>query len=244
MAVNADGTANMMRAAAKCGVKKFVLLSSVSVYGPHGTDVVDEDFPCRPVGPYAISKLESERIASQIAGESGMALAILRLATVYGEGDRGNVARLMRVIDRRRFVWIGDGTNRKSLLYCGDAARACVTALNVAEGIRIYNVAAPACTVREIVDGLSASLACSVPGWHLPSRPVLALADVINPVARRWPPAQRFVSAVDKWLADDVYSGARFARDCNFDVSVTLAEGLQRLVQSYRNELGAPARLS
>ena len=38
-----------------------------------------------------------------------MALTILRLATLYGEGDRGNVGRLMRTPDRGRFLWIGGG---------------------------------------------------------------------------------------------------------------------------------------
>ena len=55
-----------------------------------------------------------------------MALTILRLATLYGEGDPGNVGRLMRTLDRGRFLWIGDGSNRESLLYRGDAARACM----------------------------------------------------------------------------------------------------------------------
>ena len=55
-----------------------------------------------------------------------MALTILRLATLYGEGDPGNVGRLMRTLDRGRFLWIGDGSNRKSLLYRGDAANACM----------------------------------------------------------------------------------------------------------------------
>ena len=55
--------------------------------------------------------------AIEIAGESGMALTILRLATLYGKGHPRNVGRLIRTLDRGRFLWIGDGGNRKSLLY-------------------------------------------------------------------------------------------------------------------------------
>ena len=36
-----------------------------------------------------------------------MALTILRLATLYGEGDPGNIKRLIRTIDQGRFIWIG-----------------------------------------------------------------------------------------------------------------------------------------
>ena len=72
-----------------------------------------------------------------------MALTILRLATLYGEGDPGNVGRLIRTLDRGRFLWIGDGSNRESLLYKGDAARACMAvAERPASGINIYNVSA------------------------------------------------------------------------------------------------------
>ncbi|MEK7776125.1 MAG: NAD-dependent epimerase/dehydratase family protein, partial [Planctomycetota bacterium] len=114
----------------------------------------DENTPCNPVGPYALSKYNAELRAIEIAREAGMALTILRLATLYGEGDPGNVGRLMRTLDRGRFLWIGDGSNRKSLLYKGDAARACMAvAERSASGINIYNVSAPACTMREIVDG-------------------------------------------------------------------------------------------
>jgi nucleoside-diphosphate-sugar epimerase len=52
----------------------------------------------------------------------------------------------MRTLDRGRFLWIGDGSNRESLLYKGDAARACMAAAErPASGINIYNVSAPAC---------------------------------------------------------------------------------------------------
>jgi nucleoside-diphosphate-sugar epimerase len=63
------------------------------------------------------------------------------------------------MLDRGRFLWIGDGSNRKSLLYKGDAARACMAvAERPASGVNIYNVSAPACTMREIVDGIADAL--------------------------------------------------------------------------------------
>lgn len=59
---------------------------------------------------------------------SRMAPAILRLGTIYGEGDPGNRARLTQRIGRERFIWVGDASNRKSLIRRKDAPRACVTA--------------------------------------------------------------------------------------------------------------------
>ena len=107
----------------------------------------------------AMSKWQADQRAIEIAGDNGMHLTILRLATLYGEGDPGNVARLMRLIDRGRFVWVGDGLNRKSLIHREDAARACVTAAcSPGGGIRIDNVSALACSVRDLVEGLAVAL--------------------------------------------------------------------------------------
>ncbi len=146
--VNVAGTVNMLQAAVRAGVGHFILISSVSVYGPFTEGSWNEDAPCKPAGPYASSKYEAEIQARDIAVKTGISLTILRLATLYGEQDPGNVGRLVRLLDRGRFMWIGTGANRKSLLYKEDAARACVRAASrPASGIGTYNVSAPPCTM-------------------------------------------------------------------------------------------------
>ncbi|MBE3120300.1 MAG: NAD-dependent epimerase/dehydratase family protein [Candidatus Atribacteria bacterium] len=96
-AINEQGTANVARAAAIAGVRHFILISSVSAYGGSRNGGA-EDSGCYPQGPYAESKYQAEQCAIEIAQGAGMALTILRLATLYGDGDPGNVARLMRAI--------------------------------------------------------------------------------------------------------------------------------------------------
>ncbi|MEK6653833.1 MAG: NAD-dependent epimerase/dehydratase family protein, partial [Thermodesulfobacteriota bacterium] len=102
--INEIGTANVASAAATAGVGHLILISSVSVYGPYTHGIYDENTPCNPVGSYALSKYNAELRAIGIAREAGMALTILRLATLHGEGDPGNVGRLMRTLDRGRFL--------------------------------------------------------------------------------------------------------------------------------------------
>jgi len=58
-AVNEIGTANVAQTAAKAGVKHFILISSVSVFGPFTRGVYDESRPCRPEGKYAESKYQA-----------------------------------------------------------------------------------------------------------------------------------------------------------------------------------------
>lgn len=231
--INEIGTANVTSAASAAGVGHLILISSVSVYGPYTQGMYDENTPCSPVGPYALSKYNAELRAIEIAREAGMALTILRLATLYGEGDPGNVGRLMRMLDRGRFLWIGDGSNRKSLLYKGDAARACMAvAERPVSGISTYNVSAFSCTMREIVDGIADAL-----GKHtFPVRVPASLALLLSRHLSRIPNHRMAClhQTVKKWLAEDVYDTRRFEEAYGFQTKTSLKDGLQREVDWYR----------
>jgi nucleoside-diphosphate-sugar epimerase len=232
---NVEATRTMVQAAARAGVRHFVLISSASVYGDRPQGVYDESAPCRPTGPYAESKVQAEKCAEQIAAQAGMPMTMLRLTTVYGEGDPGNVARLMRVIDRGRFVWIGSGRNKKSLIHRDDVARACVAVLNgTAAGVRAYNIAAPPCAMRDVVEGLAKALGRRMPRIRLPAAPVLMLTKMIAVLGSRRGRLARLHTTVQKWLADDVFDGSAFCRDFDFQPVIDLADGLRREVAWYR----------
>lgn len=231
--INECGTANVMSIAADNGAEHFILISSVAVYGPFSRGQCSETAPCNPEGPYAESKYNAERRAQDIALRSGMSLTILRFSTLYGEKDRGNVARLMRAIDRKRLLWIGDGSNRKSLLYKGDAARAgLLVATHPASGIRIYNVSSPPCTMRDIVNGLAEALGKKPLPGYIPAALALPLTRLLARSSNR-----RLLDlhqTVKKWLAEDVYDTRRFDEAYNFRVQTSLKEGLKRQVAWYR----------
>ncbi len=176
--VNVRGTANVVGAALDAGVRHLVLASSVAVYGPqHGERT--EDAPCRPTGPYALSKLNAERHARSLAGCGGLRVTILRLGTLYGEQDKGNVVRLISAIDRSRFIWVGDGRNRKSLLHREDAALSCLAALRVPdESVRVFNVAGPPSPVSDVVTIIASALGRSIPRVRVPRRLAALAASV------------------------------------------------------------------
>jgi nucleoside-diphosphate-sugar epimerase len=233
--VNEIGTANVMRAAVAAGVEHVLLVSSVAVYGP-GRLSPDETAPCRPHGPYAQSKLRGEQRAIDIAATGQVRLTILRLAALYGEGDPGNLARLMRAIDSGRFFWVGSGQNLKGLIHREDAARGCLLAAQRAQGqrIEIYNLAPHPCTMREVVATLAVELGRPVPRWHIPAR----LARVMVRAARWFPPCRRrarnWQATLDTWLRSDAFDGSRFCREFQFEPRLRLDEGLRREVAWHR----------
>jgi nucleoside-diphosphate-sugar epimerase len=231
--INETGTANVAQAAIEAGVRHLVLVSSVSVYGGSPPGGADENTECRPQEPYAESKWRAERRAREITDRAGAQLTVLRLATLYGEEDLGNIGRLMRWIDSGRFLWIGHGLNRKSLLHRDDAARACLQTLQASTpGASVFNVTADPCRMKDIVGGLAKFLGRKLPGWHFPEPVALRLAGLLS-FPHKGPPAG-IKRSLQKWLADDVYLGARFAETFNFKPQIELEEGLRREVAWYR----------
>lgn len=113
--VNRDGTQNLLNACsaqnASANLPRFIFFSTVAVFGddtpPEG---LPENAPLCPQTPYAASKGEAEKQVV-LWGPTGR---VLRVATVYGPRDRGNLGRMMKAIAENRFVMMGDGTNRKT----------------------------------------------------------------------------------------------------------------------------------
>jgi nucleoside-diphosphate-sugar epimerase len=225
--VNENGTANVARAAVDLGVPKVVVTSSVSVYGVYNGAECDETEPCHPQSHYAMSKLLGEQRAIELMKNAQCALGILRLATIYGEGDRGNVSKLISALDKRRFIWPGDGQNRKSLIYKEDAARACLRALeNVNPGVDIFNVSAQPVTMREIVLAICQALGRPVPRLVIPAASLKAATTIARTLGDPGELGRR----LEKFIRDDVYSSAKFAKTFNFIPRTSLIDGIRKEV--------------
>jgi nucleoside-diphosphate-sugar epimerase len=235
--VNTRGTENVARAAARSGrCRHFVLISTVAVYGGGEAGPLAEDARCTPISDYGESKLLAERAAREILAASGVRLTVLRMTTLYGEGNPGNVYRLMRAIDRGRFVWIGAGAQQKSLIHRDDAARACLLAAlsEHTRDERTFNVTAPPVTMRDIVGGLYAALGRREPRFKVPQAWAVGACRAAVAISGPNGLAGAVQSTVKTWLADAVIDGGCFERELQFRPEVSLDAGLRRQVDWYR----------
>lgn len=245
--INCEATERLAHIAAARGVKRFVFVSSVSVYGPSKEPGPrNESAVPHPVGPYAQSKREAEIRLLRIAAETGLQVFILRMGTLYGEGDPGNVGRLMNAIQKGRFLMIGPGTNRKSLLHRDDAAQACVRAVlhPTDRPAGIWNITAGHHSMKDIVETLATAIDRELPRWHIPAFLADGLLRTgatfgVGPV-RRWVKSRWLT--VRKWLAEDAYDGSRFAEEFHWQPQVSLEEGFQRLATGQRDANARPEK--
>jgi UDP-glucose 4-epimerase len=129
-AVNVDGTNNVIAGATAARAQRFIFLSSGgAIYGE--TALGRESDAPRPASPYGETKLAAE----ELIASSGLSYANLRLANVYGPGQRagleGAVVAVFAAQLRRGepVVVHGDGRQGRDFVYVDDVVNAVLIAL-------------------------------------------------------------------------------------------------------------------
>ena len=129
--INAKGTKTLAEQAVRCGVKKFIFLSSIKVNGEKTSNEEKfkfNDYP-NPKDPYGISKWEAEQALMKISATSELEVTIIRLPLVYGRGVRGNFLRLIGLINKGWPLPLASVKNKRSMIAMGnllDILRVCI----------------------------------------------------------------------------------------------------------------------
>ena len=105
-AVNVRGTANLLTAAKRAGVRRWIQLSSVGVYGPPRELLVTEETTPAPANEYERTKLIADRLVQEACHRSDMDYVILRPSNVIGaEMKNGSFFALVKAVSRGRFFY-------------------------------------------------------------------------------------------------------------------------------------------
>ena len=236
--VNVEGTRLVMRAARERGVRRVVFFSTISVYGPSQGAMLTEQSALRPDSMYAETKRAGEEIALAARDAAGGAIGtVLRLAAVYGARVKGNYRRLLLALARRRFVPIGPGTNRRTLVFEEDAAAAAVLAARepIAAG-QVFNVTDGGVhDVREIVNAICAALGRRPPAWSVPIPAAHAAASAVDLLQRLRGDRRRAAqAALAKYLEDVAVDGSKLRAQLGVAPAFDLRRGWERAVQELR----------
>jgi UDP-glucose 4-epimerase len=170
--VNSLGTANMLEAARRHGIGRFVFSSSRAVYGntPPGVGApgyqpLDEEHPKHPSKAYDVTKLAAEQLGQVYRDAFGMEFSALRFAGIYGPGKQarhGKMSLRSRLIEdpvNGKPVRVpGGGDQLDDMIYVDDVAEALVQAV-LAERLNFgaYNIASGmGQTIRQFADAVRA----------------------------------------------------------------------------------------
>jgi len=238
--VNVEGTAHVVEAARQQGVARLVLFSTIAVYGKGRPTLVNEASPPAPDTFYGATKLAAEEIVLGAQRGDGQPLGVvLRLAAVYGAHVKGNYARLLHALARGRFVPIGAGTNRRTLVYEQDVAAAVLLALRQAAAPgRVYNVTDGQChTMQTILAAMCAALGRRPPRGGVPVAPVRWAAGLVENSGRllgRRPPIGR--ATIDKYSEEVCVDGTRLQTELGFAPQFDLTTGWRLTVEEMRRQ--------
>ena len=158
---NILSTMNLLEFAVKRQVKHFIYLSSCSVYGDTPS-YTDEESRLKPKGIYGATKACEEMLVTACQ-KLGLSITILRLSSVYGEGDRHT-----RVIPNfikaalsgepiivesnvvKEFTYVDDVTN--AVILCFDNAKSKGEIFNI-HGGQVISIGRLAETIKQIIPG-------------------------------------------------------------------------------------------
>jgi nucleoside-diphosphate-sugar epimerase len=133
--VNVGGTQLMVDRARRAGAVRFVHVSSNSPFGANATPAerFTEESPYAPYLSYGQSKLEAEQLVDRSFERGDLATVVLRPPWFYGPFQPRRQTQFFAAIRRSRFPLVGPGTQRRSMVFTPDLARAMLLA-EVAQG--------------------------------------------------------------------------------------------------------------
>ena len=113
--VNIDYPLALAKKAKEEGVKQFIFISSIAVYGDNYTEL-DEDTKCKPTTYYGKSKLRAEEELLSLQNENFI-ISIIRPPMVYGKDAPGNIKTLIKLITKISILPFGKINNKRSFIF-------------------------------------------------------------------------------------------------------------------------------
>jgi len=121
--VNYQGTINLCLALEKVGgPNSFIFISTVAVYGVESGTNINEEHDLLGTSPYARSKIQAEEYLKNWCSQNNVKLSILRPSLIAGKNPPGNLGAMINGIMTGKYLRIGNGRARKSVLMAEDIA--------------------------------------------------------------------------------------------------------------------------
>jgi nucleoside-diphosphate-sugar epimerase len=132
--VNVLATRNLIAAAEKYKIRRFVQLSSIVAYGNTAEGELDEDHPVHADGgSYVLTKLASEHTVLAAQAKSSLELVIIRPGDVYGPGSRPWIILPLEAINSGAFLLPAKGEGFFRPIYIDDLVRGIALAVSTKE---------------------------------------------------------------------------------------------------------------
>jgi len=112
--INVNYTVILAKLAKENGVKHFIFISTIAVYG-EDKEKLDENTPYEPITPYGKSKLEAEKELLKL-NDNNFTVSIIRPPMIYGKNAPGNIDSLIKLVKKLPILPLGKIENKRSFI--------------------------------------------------------------------------------------------------------------------------------
>ncbi|MEO0801174.1 MAG: NAD-dependent epimerase/dehydratase family protein [Cyanobacteria bacterium J06642_2] len=237
--VNVTGSLTMARAAHRCGVKSFIHLSSVMVYGYSYPDLVTEDAPLRGENnPYCMTKIEAEKQLLKLNQPPQFGITILRPGDVYGPGSTSWVLQPLSLMKQKLFMLANGGMGVMNHVYVDNLVEAIFLTIEAEYYGQVFNITDGARTSWHDYFTRLASIAgyptklSSLPGGIL--KTIIRLRGFGQQLLGGKP--DFFPASVDYMTRPHPYSIAKARKFLGYEPKVDLEQGMSITAQWLEKE--------
>ncbi len=120
--INVLATEKIAKVAVKLGIKKFIYLSTIKVYGEKtlAGEPIKNDSILNPMDTYSLSKLRAEEKLRNISAKNGLKIIIIRIPLVYGPLVKANFLSLIRLVNLQIPLPLKNIANKRSIIFIGN----------------------------------------------------------------------------------------------------------------------------
>jgi nucleoside-diphosphate-sugar epimerase len=237
--VDVNGTRTVLEASRAAGVRRVVHCSTQGVHGILEKVPGDENSPIAPRDYYCYAKYHAERVCEEFIAE-GMDVVIVRPTSIYGPGDTHGWLTLFRMIQKGRFLMVGDGRTWNHPVYVENLVQVLMRAAEVPEAKGRTYIAADdrAVTLNQLVAAVAETLDVRVRMLRFPFyRLAWGVAAVAEFAARPLKVEPMIFRRRLSWFRTNrSFSIARAQQELGYQPAVPLKEGLARTAAWYREQ--------
>ncbi|WP_061224018.1 NAD-dependent epimerase/dehydratase family protein [Leptospira weilii] len=233
--VNVDGTAQLLEASRKAGVKRFIFIGTEAAlfYGQPMIDI-DESYPYPKNSPfpYSKTKAEAEKLVLK-ANSSEMQTISIRPRLIWGPGDKTVLPVLLKMIADGNFSWIDGGKALTNTTHIHNLIHSIELALTKGRGGKAYFVTDDEVfNFRNFLESLLATQKVVAPNRSIPGWLARFLARILERVWKLFriknePPLTRFSASIMSQDCTIKIDNAK--KDLGYSPLLTVRQGLAEM---------------
>jgi 2-alkyl-3-oxoalkanoate reductase len=242
--VNVEGTKKLLEASKEAGIKRFVFISSLAVFGMRDHYCTPFDAPYKKSGDsYIDTKIDSEQLVLDYYKKEGLPVTAVRPGFVFGPGDNKFIPRISERLGKKQFIFVGSGKNKINAVYIENLIDAILLAARSEKAVgSAYNVTNDSgMTLEDLIFNIADIWKFEKPYKHVPKFFAYLVCGVLNMLARltkaKEPP---YVTKTRiKFLSLNLdFDISKTRNDLGYIPRVSIEEGLRRTKEWMDKKIG------